>query len=153
VARCLIRILDMFIPLLRSAMLLESTPFFAAGVLSIFPPLYLSVSLPLSLSLYIYIYMYECVFIDACVYVGIELEGVAAPVHCCVCILDFCPEPGKHVGQPPIFLDSDDEDYAEEVKDEDYLWEKGVKDPQQLRLAINKTIDYILWCVLSTCKV
>ena len=45
----------------------------------------------------------------------------------------FCPEPGKHIGQPPVFnLDDDsDDELLVEVPEEEYVWEKGVSQATQ----------------------
>jgi len=43
----------------------------------------------------------------------------------------FCPEPPKHVGQPPVFNLDDDTDDEIEVPEEEYVWEKGVTQATQ----------------------
>jgi len=46
----------------------------------------------------------------------------------------FCPEPGKHIGQPPVFNLDDSDDELLEVPEEEYVWEKGVTQATSLQL-------------------
>ena len=43
-------------------------------------------------------------------------------------LAQFCPEPGKHIGQPADFGEDSDSDFYEEEDPplEEWMWEKGV---------------------------
>ena len=36
---------------------------------------------------------------------------------------EICPEPGKHVGQPPFFVEESDDEF--EIPEEEYVWDKA----------------------------
>ena len=68
---------------------------------------------------------------------------------------EFCPEPPKHIGQPPVF-DLDDDDTDEDMADydpamKDYTWPEGLEEGHpQLRMGVLKNLFNGTVCLTCT---
>ena len=74
-----------------------------------------------------------------CMYICLEVDRVicSCTLLCTFLFAEFCPEPAKHIGQPPVFNISDEEDDEEtEVMEEDYIWGAGVSNKTTFRTAL-----------------
>ena len=67
-------------------------------------------------------------YIFICMYIYTSLCNMG----CISMLAQFCPEPGKHIGQPADFDDSDSDFYEEEDPPKDmWMWELGVEERRQ----------------------
>ena len=75
----------------------------------------------------LYIYTHTNTYMDTYIYIYTRLCNMG----CISMLAAFCPEPPKHVGQPPVLPESSDEsdEYGGmNPEDDQWQWEKGVVD-------------------------